>query len=83
MDEKLKKVLARQDETFAHAAKQVVPTTLGKAVLDLLANGNDCDRAGLLKWLEEAIAATPKPGLQRQIYEAAQKALLAARTSAP
>lgn len=83
MDEKQKKRLDRQDETFALAAEQVVPNTLGKAVMDLLAQGSDCDRAALLRWFDVAIANTPKPGLQRQLYEAAQKALRAGCTSTP
>lgn len=78
MDDEVKKILESRAETFAQAAEQVVPSTLGTAVLDLLARGRECDRASLLTWLDAAISDRQKPDLKRQMYEAARKRLLAA-----
>lgn len=81
MEDQLKKILDQRADTYAQAAEQVVPSTVGTAVLDLLASGRECDLASLLEWFDEAISNRQKPDLKRQMYEAARAKLLAASPS--
>ena len=77
LEEQLRSLRAGRAETYALASKELVQSTLGEAVLALLAVGQPCDRSDLLAWFDEAINAAPKSDLKRQLYEAARKTLLA------
>lgn len=81
MDDQIKKILEQRADTYARAAEQVVPSTVGTAALDLLANGRDCDRTSLVEWFDEAISGLQKSDLKRQMYEAAREKLLAVSRS--
>ncbi len=81
MEDQIKKILDQRAETYAQAAEQVVPSTVGTAVLDLLASGRGCDQTSLLEWFDEAIRGLENQDLKRQMYEAARAKLLAASPS--
>lgn len=81
MEEKVKRVLDKLATSDTNLAETQAEKTIGEAVLSLLHSGRSCDRPALLKWFELAIDESPKPGLRRQLLEAAQKALQAASPS--
>lgn len=81
IEEDLKAIRAARPELYLQASRELVQSTIGEAVLALLAVGRPCDRADLLAWFDKAISAAPKSDLKRQLYEAAQKTLLASQRS--
>ena len=84
MEEISKRAVDKVIAAYPKMSEALVNETIGRAVLALLSAGRDCDCNSLLAGFQSAIAGIPSPeSLRRMSYEAARKALLAARQTPP